>query len=91
MQFVPSISGRNIVYGPEVDVSQMTREERQSCQAAMRQCRRRQKLAEQKNVKSHKRYVWPKYNISRSMPKCNPVSLVPIFCHESIITHPILM
>ena len=44
-QFVPSISGRNIVYGPKVDVSQMTREERQSWQAAMGQHCRRQKLA----------------------------------------------
>ena len=56
---MPSISGRNTVYGPEVDVSKMTKLEKINWQSAMRQRRRRIKLSEQKTSKApKKRYIY---------------------------------
>ena len=52
---MPSISGRNVVYGPEVDVAHMSKEEKLTFQAAMRQCRQRKVLADQKKDKRNKR------------------------------------
>ena len=43
------------MYGPEVDVSQMTKGEKISYQAAMRQCHQRQLLAENKKDHRNKR------------------------------------
>ena len=47
---MPSISGRNVVYGPEVDVAHMSKGEKLTFQAAMRQRRRRKVLADQKRI-----------------------------------------
>lgn len=52
---MPAISGRNLVYGPEVDVANMSKGEKVTYQAAMRQRRRRQVLADQKKTKPNKR------------------------------------
>ena len=54
-KFVPSISGRNTVYGPDVDVAQMSKEQKLTYQAAMRQRRRQQVLVDQKKDNCNKR------------------------------------